>query len=48
MRRVEHLEQGCRRVTREAAWLHLVDLVEHEHRVHRARLFQRLDDATRD
>ena len=47
LRRVEHLEQRRRRVALEAGG-HLVDLVEHEHRVHRAGLLQRLDDAAGD
>ena len=44
LRRVEHLEQRRRRIALEAG-ADLVDLVEHEHRVHRARLLERLDDA---
>ena len=44
LRRVEHLEQRRRRVALDAG-RHLVDLVEHEHRVHRAGLLERLDDA---
>ena len=44
LRRVEHLEQRRRRIALEAG-ADLVDLVEHEHRVHRARLLQRLHDA---
>ena len=47
LRRVEHLEQRRRRIALEAD-ADLVDLVEHEHRVHRARLLQRLDDAAGD
>ena len=42
--RVEHLEQGRCRVAVDAA-AELVDLVEHQHRVARAGLAQRLDDA---
>ena len=39
LRRVQHLEQRRGRVALEAGG-HLVDLVEHEHRVHRARLLE--------
>ncbi len=47
LRRVEHLEQRRRGIPLEAG-ADLVDLVEHEHGVHRARLFERLDDSARD
>ena len=44
LRRVEDLEQRCRRVALDAH-RNLVDFVEHEHRVRRLRRLQRLDDA---
>ena len=44
LRRIEHFEQRRRRIALEAG-ADLVDLVEHEHRVHRAGLLQRLHDA---
>src|SRR5688500_11424883 len=44
---VEHFQQGCRWVALVADG-DLVDLVEHEHRVHRPSLFERLDDAAWD
>src|SRR5215471_17281480 len=47
LRRVEHFEQRCRRIALEAR-AHLVDLVEHEHGIHRTGLLQRLDDAARN
>ena len=43
---VEHLEQRRRRIAAEVG-ADLVDLVEHEHRVARARAAQALDDAAR-
>ena len=43
LRRVEHFEQRRRRIALIAG-RDLVDLVEHEHRVHRAGLLERLDD----
>ena len=42
--RVEHFEQRRRRIALKAG-AELVDLVQHEHRVHRAGLFERLHDA---
>src|SRR2546430_1364586 len=44
LRRVEHLEERGSRVALVTGG-NLVDFVEHEDRVHRARLLQRLDDA---
>ena len=43
LRRVEHLEHRARRVAAEVG-AHLVDLVDHEHRVARSRVAQRADD----
>ena len=47
LRGIEHLEEGRRRIALEAGG-HLVDLVEHEHRVHRPGLLERLDDPARN
>ena len=44
--RVQHLEQSRRRVTPPVG-ADLVDLVQHDHRVHRPRLFERAGDAAR-
>ena len=41
--RVEHFEHRRRRVAPEVR-AHLVDLIEQDHRVHRARLLDRVDD----
>ena len=46
LRGVEHLEQRGRGIAAEATGLQLVDLVDQQHRVHRARLGQRAHDAT--
>ena len=46
LRGIEHLQQRGRGVTAPAAGLQLVDLVDQQHRVHRARFGQRADDAT--
>ena len=40
LRRVEHLEQRCRRVAAPVR-ANLVDLVEHDHRIHRAGVAER-------
>src|SRR4051812_8010559 len=44
LRRIEDLEKRRRRIALEPD-AELVDLVQHENRIHRFRLFQRLDDA---
>src|SRR5215218_3335638 len=44
LRRIEHLEQGGARIAAPVG-PHLVDLVEHDHRVHRAGVPQRADQA---
>ena len=46
LRRVEHLEQGRARVAAPVG-ADLVDLVEHDHRVHRPGVAQRADETTR-
>ena len=46
LRGVEHLEQRRRGIAAEATGLQLVDLVDEQHGVHRARLGQRAHDAT--
>ena len=46
LRGVEDLEQRRRGIATEATGLQLVDLVDEQHRVHRARVGQRTDDAT--
>ncbi len=48
LRRVEHFEQRGARVARKASGRHLVDLIEHEDRVVRACLLERLHDAARN
>ena len=47
LRRVEHLEQGRARVAAPVG-ADLVDLVEHDHRVHRPGVAQRADQAARE
>ena len=47
LRRVEHLEQGRARVAAPVG-ADLVDLVEHDHRVHRPRVAQRAHQAARE
>ncbi len=47
LRRVEHLQEGRRRIARPAAGRELVDLVEQHDRVHRARLDEGADDPAR-
>ena len=47
LRRVEHLQQGRRRIARPPAGGELVDLVEQHDRVHRARLDEGADDPAR-
>src|SRR5580765_1905678 len=47
LRRIEHLEQRRRRIALEPGG-NLVDLVEHEYRVHRTRLLQSLHDPAGD
>lgn len=44
LRRIQHLEQRGGWIAMEAD-RHLVDLVEHEDRIHRPCLLERLDDA---
>ena len=47
LRRVEHLEQGRARVAAPVG-ADLVDLVEHDHRVHRPGVAQRADQPARE